>query len=164
MKKLYKPLIAIVLCISFVFAFAACGRGESFDPTELKNELNDALAELDALKADLSSLEAALFIYRSILIGNWDGENSTYTTSNRVRAGLRYMEFGEYPCNYVGDTLNTTLTNAYNGGGLATAAIKGLYSFFIMKPPKSYNLIIQLCLVIYNRFIIPYKKLLEKSF
>jgi len=113
----------------------ADGTAAQEDIDFLQTELNDKQAQLNQLydeltktQSDLSSLESALFIYKSILIGDWDGQNSTYTASNRVRAGLRYIELGEYPCNYVGDTLNTALTNAYNGGGLAAAATGKSYT------------------------------------
>ncbi|MDR3318296.1 MAG: hypothetical protein LBS99_02555, partial [Clostridiales bacterium] len=39
--------------------------------------------------------------------------------TNGVRAGLHYLEYGEYPGSFVGTALNTTLEGLYNGGSIS---------------------------------------------
>jgi len=46
--------------------------------------------------------------------GNWDGQESTYLESNKIHTGVHYVEYGEFPKSYVGDSLNTVLNRAYN--------------------------------------------------
>ncbi|MCL2796577.1 MAG: DUF6273 domain-containing protein [Firmicutes bacterium] len=70
--------------------------------------------DLSTLSLDDGTTPAALVFG----IGNWDGTDASYAASNGVRTGLPYVEFGEYPKTYVGDTLNATLNTAYNNGAL----------------------------------------------
>jgi len=50
--------------------------------------------------------------------GNWDGQASTYLASNKIHTGIHYVEYGNFPKSYVGDSLNTELNTAYNAGSL----------------------------------------------
>jgi len=51
-------------------------------------------------------------------MGNWNGAAWQWPTSNGVRTGLPFMEFGEYPRIYVGNAFNTTLEGLHAMGSL----------------------------------------------
>jgi hypothetical protein len=90
MKKKITVFITLILMTLIVFTFTACGEKPEPDP------------QPDALPITYG-------------VGNWNGDVSTLSTSNTVREGLHYAEFGEYPTSYVGDTLNSTLEGMYTG-------------------------------------------------
>ncbi|MCL2796721.1 MAG: hypothetical protein FWD58_01525, partial [Firmicutes bacterium] len=59
MKKLCKALTAVILVASFAFVFAACF-GDSFDPTELQNELNELKGKYGELQTKHDALQTEL--------------------------------------------------------------------------------------------------------
>jgi len=48
------------------------------------------------------------------LTGDWNGENASWVSSNGVRTGQYYIELGEYPHTYVGDSFNISLESVFN--------------------------------------------------
>ena len=95
------------------------------DSTTAQSDIVALLFQIDALKAAIAAMSPIPKLTYGV--GDWDGENSTYAASNRVRTGIHYVELGEYPCTYVGDVTNATLTNVFSSGSTPFTAATGRY-------------------------------------